>query len=416
MAAEANGTATAGFSVDIHWPLYTVLPAVALYFYFSYYVLWPFLLPRSRFRQKYAKWSRIQQMCFRANLGSAVHSYGIVLLLVIVLASDETILTTRVHRHYNPIGYSAMCFTLGYFSLSVPWSANLLFIEKRKDAVPPAMMLHHVLVVCGALVYVLGGLCAFYGTIAFVCMELTNLFFIPRILSEILGYQLDGPLCTVNGIMLVLTFVLFRVGVCTGVLVLFTVDLVAFESVHAVEWALVIICYVVFVSVVVLSWIWMRRVLRECGDGVKALLKQRRAHRAQHAMLKAAATSPKAPKTALGAPKQPPQPKQKEAENAAARAPVGERLDPDPPYDAVAPAAIDAYCPSRGDDQAGAWPAAAAHAEHYHGVAAASSPSKGSGLQRSVCAPPKSMADRSRATLDPLSELPMGRSVRVHPT
>jgi len=175
--------------------------------------------------------------------------------------------------------------------------------------------------VIGALIYVLGGVCAFYGAIAFACMELTNLFFIPRVLAEMAQWRMDAPLCTVNGLCLVITFVVFRVGICTAMAVLFTIDLASFSSPHATEWALVILAYVIFLGVLLLSWIWLRRVLAELRDGVMVLLHQRRALRSQRqaaAQRLAAIEQLKQPSSA-------------------------------PPTMVIA----DSYCPSRGHDQGG---------------------------------------------------------------
>lgn len=193
-----------------------------------------------------------------------------------------TIARTRAHARSTHV---LQCFTLGYFTLSIPWSIQLRYRERRRDVVPAGMFVHHLLVVFGALVYVLGGVCAFYGAVAFACMELTNLFFIPRVLFEVIGRPVDGALCTINGILLVLTFVIFRVGVCTVVGVLFTMDLVAFESSHTAEQVFVWIAYAVFMGVLVLSWVWLHRVLSELRAGVKMLLRQRRARRDQQAKL-----------------------------------------------------------------------------------------------------------------------------------
>ena len=173
-----------------------------------------------------------------------------------------------------------MCVTLGYFSLSVPWNLVLRCYERRTDVAPTPMLMHHCMVVIGALIYVLGGVCAFYGATAFACMELTNLFFIPRVLAEMAQWRMDTPLCTVNGLCLVITFVVFRVGICTAMAVLFTLTWPR-SARRMPEWALVILAYVIFLGVLLLSWIWLRRVLAELRDGVMVLLHQRRALRSQ---------------------------------------------------------------------------------------------------------------------------------------
>ena len=209
-----------------------------------------------------------------------------------------------------------------------------------------------VLVIFGALVYVLGGVCAFYGAIAFACMELTNLFFVPRVLAETVGWQMDGPLCTVNGVCLVVTFVVFRVGVCTGMAVLFTVDLAGFSSPYPTEWALVLCAYTIFMAVLVLSWVWLRRVLQELRDGVQVLLHQRRALKAQRAASAKKLTDLEGQAAPSAA-----------AAGSGGELPAGghtslscSAVEPSPAV--VSPpqldASIDAYCASRGDDQAAA--------------------------------------------------------------
>ena len=199
-----------------------------------------------------------------------------------------------------------------------------------------------MLVIFGALVYVLGGVCAFYGAIAFACMELTNLFFVPRVLAETVGWQMDGPLCTINGVCLVLTFVVFRVGVCTGMAVLFTVDLATFSSPHPAEWALVICAYTIFMAVLVLSWVWLRRVLQELRDGVQVLLHQRRALKAQ----REASAKKLADLEGQAAPVT-------RTDGGSLSSAVGSSSSAEaaPPQ---LDASIDAYCASRGDDQASA--------------------------------------------------------------
>ena len=396
-AAAPNATTTAPFAVDVHWPLYTVLPAASIFFYASYFLLTPLLLTRcasAQVRRRYAAFGRVQQMCFRANLGSAVHSYGVVVLMIIVISSDDEMRVNRMHPHYNAVGYGAMCLTLGYFSLSVPWSAWLCFYEKRRDAVPLPMMFHHVMVVCGALVYVLGGVCALYGAIGFACMELTNLFFIPRVLFELLLWPVDTPLCTINGVLLVATFVLCRVGVCTAAAVLFTQDLVDFRSDHAAEWLFVIIAYVIFLAVLVLSWIWLRRVLNECREGVQELLAQRRAVQDQKGKLREIASQEKATTPGL---------RPQEAADDAEAAGTPRAHQPSPASITASPnVPAPFYCASRGDDQdeRAVSKGIDASLPEASPRGAAPAPPK----QLPLCAPPVSR----KVQLNPLSHAPAG--------
>ena len=337
----ASNATAAAFGVFVQPPLYTVLPASIAFFYAAYFFVTPQLLARRCAGQHYAHMDQIEKACFHANIGSAFHSYAVVLLMIAAFATDARGLSTpsnRLGRYYNPIGYATMCVTLGYFSLSVPWNLYMRFRERRSDVAPLPMLVHHCMVVAGALVYVLGGVCAFYGAIAFACMELTNLFFIPRVIAEMAGWHMGSPLCTVNGLCLVITFVVFRVGTCTGIAILFTSDLAHFASPHPAEWVLVIFAYAIFMGVLVLSWIWLRRVLKELSDGVKVLLQQRRALRVQRNAAAAAAAAASASKPAVCSPEA--------CVQRALAAPACASLPPPPRRDAPEP-----YCPSRGGDQ-----------------------------------------------------------------
>lgn len=269
------------------WPLWTVYPLATACFYLNYFFVFPFLAKRRV--EQYNHLDSVNRMCFIANLGSTIHSYCCVVMLFIVLVTDEEmrIPSRRLMPHYNPLGYSAVCFTLAYFSLSLPWNMYMRFVMKRDDVVPLPMLAHHVMVVFGACIYVFSGVCAFYGALAFACMELTNLFFVPRVIFEILGWRVDSALCTVNGLLLVVTFVVFRIGVTSAAAVVFTIDIARLgSSASTTQWTLIVLAYLIFLGVLLLSWIWLHRVLKECKGGVQALLRQRRAHKAQEAKLK----------------------------------------------------------------------------------------------------------------------------------
>ena len=72
--------------IEAHWPLYTVLPGTAAFFYAAYFFVWDRLL---RYMvHVYAKLSPLEQSCLRANCNSLVHTYSIVILLCWALASD----------------------------------------------------------------------------------------------------------------------------------------------------------------------------------------------------------------------------------------------------------------------------------------------------------------------------------------
>ena len=136
---------SASFDADVRWPLYTVLPGAALFFWSGYFLIWPVLAKRCAGKY-YENMDAVGRMCFHANIGSCFHSYAVVLLLAIMIASDGKLSApeNRLHRYYNPLGYVTMCVTIGYFSLSVPWNLYLLCKLKRTDVVPKPMLIHHV--------------------------------------------------------------------------------------------------------------------------------------------------------------------------------------------------------------------------------------------------------------------------------
>jgi len=139
---------------------------------------------------------------------------------------------------------------------------------------------HHLVVVAAALLYVLSCYCALYGAVAFACMEFTNWFFVPWTMLEMLG--LDGTtLHQATGVLLVLTYLVFRIGICTWQGVRFSVDLAAFvEAQPAEEVALVALAFACYMFALLLSWAWLGRVFTGLRDGLRVILSQRRASRA----------------------------------------------------------------------------------------------------------------------------------------
>ena len=53
----------------------------SVFFYLGYFVMWPFVA-RKCAGEVFAQMDRIEQMCFRANIGSTIHSYAVVLLMI----------------------------------------------------------------------------------------------------------------------------------------------------------------------------------------------------------------------------------------------------------------------------------------------------------------------------------------------
>ena len=266
--------------IEAHWPLYTVLPGTAAFFYIAYFFVWDRLLRKTV--HVYAKLSPLEQSCLRANCNSLLHTYSIVILLCWALSSDPMLWSSRVQQHYNAIGYSAMCVTLAYFSLSVPWNVWQRFLMHEVSVVPLGIFVHHLFVVAAALLYVVTNVAAFYGAIAFVCMEFSNWFFIPRACAETLGWSNDGPLGAANGVCLVLSYLLLRIGVCTAAAILFMSDLSRVSLDGPAELGCALLALGIFGAVLALSYVWLRlQVLPGLRAAVGQLLVQRRLAHAQ---------------------------------------------------------------------------------------------------------------------------------------
>ena len=268
------------FAIRLEWPIYTVYPASTLLFWLLYFRGWDPLTKLLLRRcggplQQYGQLTTISGRCWRANCNACVHSFIVVLLLIIMFCADGGDLwSRRLRPYYSPWGYSAMCVSLAYFSFAIPWQHRLYFYEKRRDVIEWPLVVHHVAVVLGALVYVLTACCALYGAVAFTCMEFTNWFFVPWTMLEQLGRDGTTP-HQVIGVILVLSYLCCRIVICTWQGVRFTRDLVDFSG-DRDEWAAILAAYLIFLFALSLSWIWMNRLYVGLRDGVKELLQQRR--------------------------------------------------------------------------------------------------------------------------------------------
>ena len=272
--------AAMAFGLRCEWPLYTVYPASTLLFWLLYFRGWDPLTKLLLRRcggpvRRYGQLTSISGRCWRANCNACLHSFTVVLLLVVMFCADGGDLwSRRLRPYYSPWGYSAMCVSLAYFSFAIPWQHRLYFYEKRRDVIEWPLVIHHVAVVLGALVYVLTACCALYGAVAFTCMEFTNWFFVPWTMLEQLGRGGTTP-HQVIGVILVLSYLCCRIVVCSWQGVRFTRDLADFSGDRA-EWAAVVAAYLIFLFALALSWIWMNRLYVGLRDGVKELLQQRR--------------------------------------------------------------------------------------------------------------------------------------------
>jgi len=277
--AMGDGSA---FRIELQRVIFVVYPVFTLLFWFLYWRCWA-RVTRYLFGSRRARvidgWSTLQHACFYANANSCLHACGVVILLCVMMATDSSLWTERLHPHRNNIGHAAMSFSLAYFSFAIPWQWRLFFCMGERDAVNLPMVMHHVIVVLGILLYLLSSVCAPYGAIAFVCMEFTNWMFVPFTMMSQLGME-GSTAHQVVGVMLVLSFVFCRIIICTWQAVKFTVDVSEFASDTGGEWAFVLMAYVVYLAALCLSWIWLKRVLLECHAGVKDLLIQIQKNRA----------------------------------------------------------------------------------------------------------------------------------------
>lgn len=105
----------------------------------------------------------------------------------------------------------------------------------------------------------------------------------------------DGLAGQINGVCLVLSFIFLRIGVCSVAAIAFGADLGQHDSSDTVEWFVLVLAYVLFLAVLLLSYVWLwTQVLPGLRAAVKGLLQQRRAARAQRRIeqqAKAAANS-----------------------------------------------------------------------------------------------------------------------------
>lgn len=268
--ASTPSTEDETFELRPKWPLYIVCPAATLIFWVMYLWGWRWVT-RLKLRDKYDSMAPMNQRCWRANCNSFVHTWCVVGTLAGAFASDSDLTGMRtLHQHYSEPGYIALCISLGYFAFAIPWSYNLYFIEKKREVVQLGMVFHHACVMAGCLVYLLGLVCALFGAVAFACMEFTNCFFIPHILAEQMQHE-GSLLMTINGALLVLSYVGCRIVICTWVGVLFAIELADFASDSALEWVFVIIAFTIYAAVLLLSWCWLPKVLTELKNGLAEL-------------------------------------------------------------------------------------------------------------------------------------------------
>ena len=98
--------------VSVHWPLYTVFPASAALFYALYFVGFE-RFSASCLAEKYDKFSWLNKRIWRQNLCALVHTYALVIVMIVVLARSHAqlivsamegaLILARVRRSKTPI-------------------------------------------------------------------------------------------------------------------------------------------------------------------------------------------------------------------------------------------------------------------------------------------------------------------------
>jgi len=254
------------------WPLYTVYPLSTLLFLGFYKAgpkFWPKLSPR------YAnKMGEMSRMSWGQNTTALLHTVVLCPLLLAAIITDPEMRVQRpLHPHHNILGYVALCWSLGYFTFTIPWSYYLYCVKGERHATNLPLCIHHAIVWIAALTYLIGRTAALYGAVAFAAMEFTNWFFIAHLLQQQVRSQMQ-TLWTVNYVVLVFVGVIgCRLVLCTYMFVLFSADLSQFASASAAEWALVIFQYALFLMVVLLSWWFIWVGIKDAGLDKLALKK-----------------------------------------------------------------------------------------------------------------------------------------------
>jgi hypothetical protein len=212
--------------VAVHWPLYSVFPACSVLFYAFYYVLDG--LSRQRVSD-YKRWSALNQKSWRQNVCCLVHTYGLVLLMAVVLGRSHTQLRSAgISPYYDPLAYCAVCFSLGYMTLTLPWSLrHWCGTELERAATRPSLMIHHGFVVIAHLVYVLTQTSPWPGALSIIMFEFSNLNLMPHHLMTQVRYH--GKWHFLNGVCFFFTCTFVRIVGSTILGVYFIRDAAAFD-------------------------------------------------------------------------------------------------------------------------------------------------------------------------------------------
>jgi hypothetical protein len=128
------------FKVELQWVVLGVYPASTALYWLLYLRLWAPITRRvfvAR-KAKLDRWSALQHACFYANANSCLHTGVVVVLLVVMLASDDELWHERLHPHNNNIGHAAMSFSL----VRTSQTPSLRFARPARPKRPHSPLLH----------------------------------------------------------------------------------------------------------------------------------------------------------------------------------------------------------------------------------------------------------------------------------
>lgn len=245
--------------VNVYWPLYTIYPGSTVFFWALYLFIAPWA--SKRWVVEYECWTLSQQKVWRQTIAFLLHSWLLVVGLVCVLAipsEGEQLRHAGLLPHYSAAAYADVCLSLGYMSFTLPWSIYGYFWLKQRDlGTNKGLILHHTAVVVAELVYLLTQTSPWYGALALVLFEVSNLNGAPHMLMTQKKYS--GIWHLLNGLMFLVTFTGSRVIACTVVGAFYIKDYVEMQSSDVGIWVMVgvsLVCYCILMG---LSYMWFRR-------------------------------------------------------------------------------------------------------------------------------------------------------------
>ena len=240
--------------MQARWPLWTVYPAAAGFFWCAYLWLVP-ALSRWLVPGSYAAFSDNNNRCWRQNICSLTHTTLATVFLTLALASDPGIFSERLSPHDNLILYLDISLSFGYFSFAFPISLYMVFYLKAR---PPyaswLMCLHHAMVVVAQFSFLLTQSPPFYMAASGLLFELTNVFYIPHVLMVQLRHR--SRTAKLNSLALFVAYTLGRIVVCTALVPLSLADLAAFAPPDDGRWLAASVGLLCFYGLLLLSWFW----------------------------------------------------------------------------------------------------------------------------------------------------------------